>query len=136
MIVIAFIILVFLENNTAHDTPWSAAASEKLELSETLLWENIKTVEGYPAAMREASGLFHERGVEGFVCQLETLVRDQDRRIAGVTMSTYIDHHAARRALQPLRGHVEVGGWLTADAVSWNTRGNNGRLFEVCRPGV
>lgn len=133
MIIITLVILVLLKHNTAHNTSWGATTSEEFELGKTLLWQNIEPIQGHPAAMREPSRLLHQGRVEWFVCQLNRFVRIKTYQ-CGVGMKwleAYINHNTARRALQPMCRYLEVWCWLSANAVSRDTRDNDSGLFEI-----
>lgn len=58
-IVVVFVILILLEHDSPHQPAGCPTTSKQLKLGKTLLWENIETVQGNPASMRQTPYLLH-----------------------------------------------------------------------------
>lgn len=59
--------LVLLQHNSPHQTTRRTATREEFKLGETLLGEDIETIESYPSSMGKSSHLLDNWGVEGFI---------------------------------------------------------------------
>lgn len=59
--------LVFLQHNSSHQATRRTATREEFKLGESLLREDIETVEGYPSSMGKGPHLLDNWGVEGFI---------------------------------------------------------------------
>lgn len=59
--------LVLFQHNSSHQATRRTTTREEFKLGETLLGEDIETVESYPSSMGKSSHLLDNWGVEGFI---------------------------------------------------------------------